>query len=83
MHARQRVLRDPGCAPGGRGRGRWRELPRAAYVAGLYNRLRTDIAGRTVENEDLVNVPNWLPLSFRVADGEWFDVRNVDLLEHH
>jgi len=36
-----------------------------------------------VENEDLVNVPNWLPLSFRVADGEWFDVRNVDLLEHH
>ena len=29
----------------------------------------TDIAGRTVENEDLVNVPNWLPLSFRVADG--------------
>ena len=55
----------------------------AAYVAGLYNRLRTDIAGRTVENEDLVNVPNWLPLSFRVADGEWFDVRNVDLLEHH
>ena len=55
----------------------------ATYVAGLYNRLRTDIAGRTVENEDLVNVPNWLPLSFRVAGGEWFDVRNVDLLEHH
>jgi trehalose/maltose hydrolase-like predicted phosphorylase len=55
----------------------------ATYVAGLYNRLRTDIAGRTVENEDLVNVPNWLPLSFRVAGGDWFDVRNVDLLEHH
>jgi trehalose/maltose hydrolase-like predicted phosphorylase len=53
------------------------------YVAGLYNRLHTDIAGRTVENEDLVNVPNWLPLSFRVAGGEWFDVRHVDLLDHH
>ena len=37
------------------------------YVAGLYNRLQTPIAGRTVENEDLVNVPNWLPLSFRLA----------------
>jgi alpha,alpha-trehalase len=32
------------------------------YVAGLYDRARTEIAGRTVENEDLVNVPNWLPL---------------------
>jgi alpha,alpha-trehalase len=28
------------------------------YVAGLYNRLRTPIAGRTLENEDLVNAPN-------------------------
>ena len=44
------------------------------YVAGLYNRLQTRIAGRTVENEDLVNVPNWLPLSFRLAGGPWFDL---------
>ena len=44
------------------------------YIAGLYNRLVTEIAGRTVVNEDLVNVPNWLPLSFRVAGGPWFDV---------
>jgi trehalose/maltose hydrolase-like predicted phosphorylase/beta-phosphoglucomutase-like phosphatase (HAD superfamily) len=52
------------------------------YVAGLYNRARTEIAGRTVENEDLVNVPNWLPLSFRVADGPWFDVQQADVLDH-
>ena len=52
------------------------------YVAGLYNRLRTPIAGRTVENEDLVNVPNWLPLSFRVADGPWFNLRDADVLDH-
>src|SRR6266540_1264218 len=50
------------------------------YVAGLYNRLKTEIAGRTVENEDLVNVPNWLPLRFRVAGGPWFDVRSADVL---
>ena len=35
------------------------------YVAGLYNRLGTEMAGRVIENEDLVNVPNWLPLQFR------------------
>ncbi|HET7519005.1 MAG TPA: HAD-IA family hydrolase, partial [Actinomycetes bacterium] len=52
------------------------------YVAGLYNRLTTEIAGRMVENEDLVNVPNWLPLGFRVADGPWFDVQQADVLEH-
>jgi trehalose/maltose hydrolase-like predicted phosphorylase len=31
------------------------------YVAGCYNRLVSRVAGREVENEDLVNVPNWLP----------------------
>ncbi len=44
------------------------------YVAGLYNRLVSEVAGREVENEDLVNVPNWLPLRFRIAGGPWFDV---------
>jgi trehalose/maltose hydrolase-like predicted phosphorylase/beta-phosphoglucomutase-like phosphatase (HAD superfamily) len=52
------------------------------YVAGLYNRATTEIAGRTVENEDLVNVPNWLPLRFRVAGGPWFDAQQADVLEH-
>jgi trehalose/maltose hydrolase-like predicted phosphorylase/beta-phosphoglucomutase-like phosphatase (HAD superfamily) len=52
------------------------------YVAGLYNRLRTEIAGRTVENEDLVNVPNWLPLTFRTTGGPWFDIQDADVLEH-
>jgi alpha,alpha-trehalase len=52
------------------------------YVAGLYNRARTEIAGRTVENEDLVNVPNWLPLRFRVAGGPWFEMASAEVLEH-
>ena len=39
------------------------------YVAGVYNRLATAVAGRTLENESIVNLPNWLPLTFRVEDG--------------
>ncbi|MER7172157.1 glycoside hydrolase family 65 protein [Streptomyces mesophilus] len=35
------------------------------YAAGCYDRLTSHIAGREVENEDLVNLPNWLPLRFR------------------
>jgi trehalose/maltose hydrolase-like predicted phosphorylase len=50
------------------------------YLAGCYNRLRTDIAGRTVENENLVNAPNWLTLTFRIEDGDWFDPGTVDIL---
>ncbi len=50
------------------------------YLAGGYNRLKSDIRGREVENEDLVNFPNWLPLTFRVDDGAWFRMEDVDLL---
>jgi alpha,alpha-trehalase len=52
------------------------------YVAGCYNRLVSEIAGRSVDNEDLVNVPNWLPLTFRIGDGDWFDVRRLELLDY-
>ena len=52
------------------------------YVAGLYNRLESSVAGRTIENESMVNVPNWLALTFRIEDGDWFDLGSVDLLEY-
>lgn len=47
------------------------------YAAGCYNRLESTVAGRTVVNEDLVNLPNWLPLRFRIHSaegppGQWF-----------
>ena len=52
------------------------------YLAGGYNRLETEIAGRTVENEDLVNLPNWLALSFRIEGGDWFDLEKVEILSY-
>ncbi|MEU2632873.1 glycoside hydrolase family 65 protein, partial [Kitasatospora sp. NPDC007106] len=42
------------------------------YLAGCYDRTATAVGGRQVENEDLVNCPNWLPLTFRPAGGTWF-----------
>ncbi len=52
------------------------------YVAGLYNRRVTEISGRTVENETIVNLPNWLPLTFRPEDGPWFRLTDVETLEY-
>ena len=51
------------------------------YVAGCYNRMVTEVAGRPVENEDLVNVPNWLVLNFRIDESEWFDLGSVEIIE--
>ncbi|MBU2567139.1 glycoside hydrolase family 65 protein, partial [Patescibacteria group bacterium] len=52
------------------------------YLAGGYNRLTTEIAGHKVENEDLVNLPNWLPLTFKIDDGEWFRLDDVEILSY-
>ena len=52
------------------------------YIAGCYNRLTTEIAGRKIENEDLVNVPNWLPIKIRPEGGEWFNVMAMELLSY-
>ncbi|GAA1544148.1 glycosyl hydrolase family 65 protein [Streptomyces albidochromogenes] len=58
------------------------------YAAGCYNRLVSTVTGRPVENEDMVNLPNWLPLRFRMAAGpgeeaaEWFVPDSAALVEH-
>ncbi|MEU6657677.1 glycosyl hydrolase family 65 protein [Streptomyces sp. NPDC046821] len=51
------------------------------YAAGCYNRLTSDVADRTVENEDMVNLPNWLPLRFRTETGNWFTPDTHTLLD--
>ena len=50
------------------------------YLAGGYNRIKTEIAGRIIENEDLINIPNWLCLSFRIPGEEWFQLKDVTAL---
>jgi trehalose/maltose hydrolase-like predicted phosphorylase len=52
------------------------------YVAGVYDRLTSVVAGREVENEDIVNVPNWLPLTFRVNGGAWFSPDTSTLVSY-
>ncbi|MGA1824615.1 MAG: trehalose-phosphatase, partial [bacterium] len=50
------------------------------YLACGYNRLKTEIAGRIIENEDLVNIPNWLSFKFRISGDEWFTPQSADIL---
>jgi trehalose/maltose hydrolase-like predicted phosphorylase len=50
------------------------------YVAGCWNRLRDEVAGRAIDNESMVNLPNWLPLTIAVDDGDWLDLSRVEVL---
>ncbi len=52
------------------------------YAAGIYNRLIDHLDGGTVDNESLVNLPNWLPLTFRIDDGPWLDIDATELLSY-
>ncbi|GAA2280400.1 family 65 glycosyl hydrolase [Streptomyces ruber] len=53
------------------------------YAAGCYDRLTSHVAGRRVENEDLVNLPDWLPLRFRLTGGRWLTPDTATVLGHH
>jgi alpha,alpha-trehalase len=55
-----------------------------AYLAGVFNRLPSEVAGRQIHNEDMVNAPNPLSLTWRHADDDpdWFDLRRVEVLDH-
>jgi len=51
------------------------------YLAGVYNRLISKVSDHNVENEDFVNVINWLPVTFKIDDSDWFDINKTEILE--
>ncbi|AWG98702.1 haloacid dehalogenase [Rhodococcus ruber Chol-4] len=69
-----------GCAPESRADGV--HYP-GTYVAGIFNRLDDEVSGSIVDHESLVNLPNWLPVTFRVDGGQWFDLDSAELLDYH
>lgn len=75
------VIATRGCAP--EARAGELHYP-GTYAAGVYNRLVDRIAGNLIENESIVNLPNWLPVTFRTdgPQGAWFDLDRADLLDY-
>ena len=52
------------------------------YAHGGYNRETTIMGGRPVLNEDLVNLPNWLPLKLRIEGEDAIRLDNVEILDY-
>ncbi len=50
------------------------------YIAGVYNELVSEVAGKKVANEDFVNCPNWLLLNYHIDKGPWFSRLKVKIL---
>mgnify|MGYP003375781251 FL=1 len=84
-------LREALCALGNgvfvtRGAAAWAQADEVhypgTYLAGGYSRATSAVDGREVENEDLVNQANWLPITFRIDGSEWFGLRDVEILEY-
>ena len=53
------------------------------YASGIFNRLQDEITGSTLDNESMVNLPNWLPVTFRIDGGPWFKLDTAEVLEFH
>ncbi|MFO7573773.1 MAG: hypothetical protein R6W67_01270 [Bacteroidales bacterium] len=52
------------------------------YLAGGYNRMQSKVQDRIIENEDLVNWPNWLYLTFRIENDNWFDMDALEIISY-
>ncbi len=53
------------------------------YIAGVYNKLATRIAGRRIFDESMVNCPDWLFLTFKIGDGDWITPSQAKILSYH
>jgi trehalose/maltose hydrolase-like predicted phosphorylase len=52
------------------------------YAAGVFNRLADEVDGHRLENESIVNLPDWQSLTFRVGDSGWLDLSAVTVTDY-
>ncbi|MFP4090212.1 MAG: glycoside hydrolase family 65 protein [Cyclobacteriaceae bacterium] len=52
------------------------------YIAGCFNRLKSEVEGEVIENESLVNWPQALFLTFINEDGNQFSLADVEILDY-
>ncbi|GHD46171.1 beta-phosphoglucomutase family hydrolase [Mycetocola manganoxydans] len=51
------------------------------YLAGIFNRTVATQHGRELEEEHLVNIPNWLPVDVRIGEGPWWSTGDGEVSE--
>lgn len=52
-------------------------------MAGGYNRLRSEIQGRNIDTDELVNLTNWTRITFASKGSDWFSWNGqFEVLKH-
>jgi len=52
------------------------------YIAGLYNRLASDVHGKEIFNDDFVNCPNWLLIELRIGSDDFLPLLSQQILDY-
>ena len=52
------------------------------YIAGIFNKIPSEVHGETIYNNDFVNCPNWLPVEFRICCGSFIDPFEQNILSY-
>ncbi len=53
------------------------------YIAGVFNKLTSQVEDRDIVNNDFVNCPNWLLLEFKIGAGEYVSPMSQEILSYH
>ncbi len=51
------------------------------YLIGLYNKALHSIQDKKIERDEIVNLPNWWYINFKIGTSSWFDINRTDFLE--
>ncbi len=52
------------------------------YIAGMFNRVGSEVHGKTIYNNDFVNCPNWLGIELRVENGTPLRPLDCEILDY-
>ncbi len=51
------------------------------YVGGAYNTIKLEVDNAPFVREELVNMPNWVLLNFKINESDWFSIDKVEINE--
>ncbi|MFH1429065.1 MAG: beta-phosphoglucomutase family hydrolase [Candidatus Margulisiibacteriota bacterium] len=52
------------------------------YIAGLYNKLPTEVHGKTIHNNDFVNCPNWLLIELKIGNDDFLQPLKSEIISY-
>ncbi|QJB56690.1 beta-phosphoglucomutase family hydrolase [Pseudodesulfovibrio sp. zrk46] len=52
------------------------------YISGIFNKTPSKVHGQDIWNNDFVNCPNWLPIEFKIGNGDYVSPFAMELLSY-